>query len=229
MIDETGKRETLKILPRGGVKNDKRIQLEKLKSSIGEEASEVFGALHAAVEDVEFLRKKAAEDIQAREEEWRRSREENGFSVALEHRKKQAEFEEKLADARRKFEEEKNNKEAELKVREENIQKTETEFSRLKKEVELFEGRTGKAVEDARKQTSQDLKKELDNEKRFLIQKYDAEIKLLQQQIKSMQIALEQRDKDLSLVKEEKDKAADQLRDIAVAVVRGKEKEPTVS
>lgn len=202
---------------------DKRGNLDNLRHSVMKEISDIFAAISKAVDDVELFRKKTMEDSQIKEEEGRRLKKEEDFNLEMQRRKKQAEFEEKLSAERRAFEEEMTVKESELRERETQIKTRETEYNELKKEAALFEEKVEKIADSVKKSLTQELKREFDNEKRFIIQKYDSETKLFTQQIKSLQQTLQQRDKDMDSLKVEKDRSTEQLRDIAVAVVRGKE------
>lgn len=56
------------------------------------------------------------------------------------------------------------------------------------------------------------------------MQKYEAEAKLLQQHIFSLQQQIKSYEKDTLSLKEEKNKAVDQMRELAVTVIQGKEK-----
>lgn len=222
-INDAEKQRLSKTAIKSSGSGDKRSHLDSLRNSVMKEVSDIFASIVKAADDIELLRKKTAEDLQVKEEEGRRLKKEEDFNLEMQRRKRQAEFEEKLSAERRAFEEERVAKESELREREARIKALETEYNELKKEAALFEEKVEKIVDSAKKALTQELKREFDNEKRFIIQKYDAEAKLFTQQIKSLQEMLQQKNKDLDSLKAEKDRSAEQLRDIAVAVVRGKE------
>lgn len=214
---------TSKTVLKNSGSGDRRSHLDNLRHSVIKEVSDIFATIGKAVEDIELFRKKTVEDLQIKEEDGRRLKKEEDFNLEMQRRKKQAEFEEKLSAERRTFEKEHAAKESELYEREARIKALETEYSELKKEAAIFEEKVEKIVDGAKKTLTQELKREFDNEKRFITQKYDGETKLFLQQIKSLQQTLQQKDKDMYSLKAEKDRSGEQLRDIAVAVVKGKE------
>ncbi len=120
----------------------------------------------------------------------------------------------KLEKEKKAFEENKQQKEKELKLLKENLDNKDNEFKQLKLQIE-----------EVKKQTTTELKKDFDNEKKLMIQKYESDIKLLQQQINSLQQQVKQQEKEIEFLKDEKSKAMEQIKELAVAVIKGKEKD----
>src|SRR3989344_952922 len=147
-----------------------------------------------------------------------------------EQKKKQAEFEERLQKERKTFEEETARKESELAARAEELKKQETELADLREKVSAFPNQMEKQIAEAVKQANAETKREFDFEKKMLQQKFDSDIRLLNQQLIATQNQIKTLEKENLSLKTEKNKAVDQMKDLAVAVVRGKEENaPTQS
>lgn len=121
--------------------------------------------------------------------------------------------------------EEQNQKEGKLRLQKEILDKKEQELQDFKTQIESFPQKLAKAIEETKKQISAELKKDFDSDKKLLLQKHDADSQLLNQQVTHLLNQNKQSDKEIQSLKEEKRLAVEQVKDLAVAVVRGKEKD----
>ena len=199
--------------------------LEQLKNRIGQEIGAIFDLLIKESNAIEELKRKTAEEIARQKREHKQEEEQKNLDYFLMDRKRRAEFDEKLEQERRTYDAEKNRKEEEFRSRKETLDGREEELRRLTKEVESFSENIEKTIEETRKQTTAELKKDFDMEKKLLVQKYESDLKLSAQQISSLQTQQKQQEKEIQSLKQEKIAAIEQLKELAVAVVRGKEKE----
>lgn len=206
--------------------NSNLVRLETLRGKIIQDADELIDLLVAEVRRADLYRQKIEEDEMLRMRKRKQEEEEQNFVLQFAQKKKLAEFEEKLANEQKTFEENKRRYEESLRVREAELAQKEKEYQEVKQEVALFAQKMEKATEEARNGVSAELKKDFENEKRFISQKYDAEMRLLQQQVKSLQQIIQQQEKEVQILREEKTKVIAQINDLAVAVVRGKEASP---
>lgn len=104
------------------------------------------------------------------------------------------------------------------------MDKRQGEYANLKTQVEEFPHTMEKTISEIKKQITNELKKESETDKKFLMQKYEVEAKLLQQHIASLQQQIKSYEKDMFSLKEEKNKATDQMRELAVTVFKEKKK-----
>lgn len=202
---------------------------EHLRTQVNQQINSLFDLLIKEINALDNLKKKTQEELELQERQRKQQEQENNFTLLLTQRKKQAEFDEKLEKERKTFEEEKRKKEAEIKIQKEELDNKEKELENLNIQVESFPQKLEKATTDAKKQISAELKKDFDTEKKLLIQKYESDLKLLQQQITSLQTQIKQQEKEILSSKDEKTKAIEQVKELAVAVIKGKEKEPQFS
>ena len=141
----------------------------------------------------------------------------------MEQKKKQADFEEKLNKEKKDFEEKKEIELTELRLKKETLEERETEYNGLKAKVEAFPSQLEKTIDEVKKQVSLELKKEHEGEKKFMNQKTEYDLKLLQQQINNFQQTVKQQEKEIISLKEEKAMMMEQMKELAVAVIKGKE------
>ena len=206
---------------------NKKSSLEELRLQVNKEINNLFDSLITKINEVELMKKQIEEkDINQAKSRSQKEEEEN-FNLLLKQKKQQAEFDEKLEKERKAFEEEKLLNETELKQKKEVFKSQEEEFRKLKDAVEDFPGQLEKATEETRKQLSAELKKEFETEKTLMAQKNDFDLKLLEQKIANLQQTIKQQERETQSLKSEKANALDQMNNLAVAVVKGKEKEIT--
>src|SRR3989344_2353760 len=135
-----------------------------------------------------------------------------------------------IEEQKKKMREETARKESELAARAEELKKQETELADLREKVSAFPNQMEKQIAEAVKQANAETKREFDFEKKMLQQKFDSDIRLLNQQLIATQNQIKTLEKENLSLKTEKNKAVDQMKDLAVAVVRGKEENaPTQS
>jgi len=197
--------------------------LENLKTQVNGEINHLVDLLIADINALESAKKQWQEEQALKERLQKQQQEEQNFQDALDKKKRQAEFAEKMETDKKKWAEEKHQQEEAIRVKKENWDAKEKEFDSLKSQTIDFPKQLEKAVTEAQKQISDVLKKDFDVEKKLLVQKYESDLKLLQQQISSLQIQLKQLEKDNASFKEEKNRAGEQMKEMAVAMVRGKE------
>lgn len=208
------------IIPK---ENNKIAHLEVLRGKITQDADELIDSLIFEVRRIDLYRQKIEEDEMTHMRKRGQQEEEQNFILQFAQKRKQAEFEEKLTQEQKLFEENKRRDEELLKIREEHLSQKEKEHQEAKQEIAAFSQKIDKTIEEARKELAMELKKDFENEKKFVSQKYESELKLLQQQIKQLQQTIQQQEKDIQVLREEKSKVTTQINDLAVAVVRGKE------
>ncbi|OGK40630.1 hypothetical protein A3A74_04300 [Candidatus Roizmanbacteria bacterium RIFCSPLOWO2_01_FULL_35_13] len=212
--------------PKKTVKETSQISnLEKLKMQVSQEINALFDLLIKEINVVEEIKKKTQEELELQKRQRKQEEEEQNFSLQLTQKKKQAEFDEKLEKEKKVFSEYQKQNEEEMATQKENLDSQVKEFKELKSQVESFPQKLEKAIEETKKQITGELKKDFETEKKLLIQKYESSLRLLEQQINSFQIQIKQLEKENQSLKEEKTNAIDQVKEIAVAVVKGKEKE----
>lgn len=197
--------------------------LEILRSQISKEINAIIDLLILQITAFEQAKKQTQEEINIKEKQKRQIEEEQTFNNSMKQKKQQAEFEEKLNKEKKDFEEKKEVELAELKLKKEALEEKETEYKELKAQVETFPSQLERAIEDAKRQLSTELKKEYDAEKKFMSQKTEYDLKLLQQQINSLQQLVKQQEKEIISLKEEKGRIMEQMKELAVAVIKGKE------
>jgi chromosome segregation ATPase len=201
----------------------KSAALAALKSQLTDRISGIFDALEKEIIVLNDLKKRTEEELAIMKNKARQEAEEEKLTSILERRKKQAEFDEKLSKEKSDFETEMGQKEAALKARIDEISKTEADIKLLREESQKFATRLEKTAEESAKQTASDLKKDFEIEKKMLLQKYESDLKLQNQQIVSIQNQIKQQEKEILSLKAEKTRTVEQMKDLAVAIVRGKE------
>lgn len=204
-------------------------QLEQLRTSIIKEINTIIDLLVSQIYTIEQAKKQAREEIIVKEKQNKQLEEEQAFNTILDQKRKQAEFDEKLVNEEKDFKTQKETELTELKSKKEDWEKKETEYKELKSQVISFPSQIEKSVEETKKGLTAELKKEFDSEKKFLIQKSEFDLKLLQQQVNNLQQLVKQQEKDIISLKQEKEQAMDQMKELAVAVVKGKESSDSVS
>jgi|SRR3989339_361944 len=197
--------------------------LETLRTQISKEINTVIDLLISQIAVFEQTKKQTQEEIETKEKQKKQIDVEQIFNTSMEQKKKQAEFEEKLQKERKDFEEKKEMELTELKLKKETLEQKETEYKELKAKVETFPSQLAKAIDEAKKQVSIELKKEHEGEKKFINQKIEYDLKLLQQQISNFQQMVKQQEKETISLKEEKALMMQQMKELAVAVIKGKE------
>ena len=211
-------------------KLSKAAALDVLKGQLSQRIAVVFDLLDKEVSEIEEQKKKMREEIETAQREWKQKEEQDNLTSLLTQKKRQAEFEEKLLKERKTFEEETARRESELAVRADELKKQETELAGLREKVGAFPNQLEKQTAEAVKQSDAETKREFDFEKKMLQQKFDSDIRLLNQQLIATQNQIKTLEKENLSLKTEKNKAVDQMKDLAVAVVRGKEENtPTQS
>lgn len=206
----------------GEVKNQAS-SLELLRTQISKEINTVIDLLISQIAIFEQNKKQTQEEIETKEKQKKQIEVEQIFNASMEQKKKQVEFEEKLQKERKDFEGKKELELTELKFRKETLEQKEAEYKALKVTVETFPTQLTKAIDEAKKQTSTELKKEYEGEKKFMNQKIEYDLKLLQQQINNLQQTAKIQDKEIISLKEEKALMMQQMKELAVAVIKGKE------
>lgn len=199
--------------------------IEMVKSQSIERLQSAFDAVVKEINSIEDLKRKTKEELELEKRQSKQQVEQDNLTLLLSERKRRAEFDEKLEKDIRQFEDETKKKKEELKTAEEILGRKSVEFDALKAQAESFPIKLGKAVEESRKQVSVELKKDFDNERVLLTQKYQSEMKLLEQQIISLQNQNKLQEKEMFSLRIEKTKAIEQIKDLAVAVIKGNEKE----
>jgi len=197
--------------------------LETLRNQISKEINTVIDLLISQIAVFEQTKKQTQEEIETKEKQKKQIEMEQIFNTSMEQKKKQAEFEEKLQKERKDFEEKKEVELTELKLKKETLEQKETEYKELKAKVETFPSQLAKAIDEAKKQVSIELKKEHEGEKKFMNKKIEYDLKLLQQQISNFQQMVKQQEKEIISLKEEKALMMQQMKELAVAVIKGKE------
>lgn len=212
--------------PKKAVKETSQVSnLEKLKMQVSQEISGLFEILIKEISTVEDLKRKTQEEMELQKRQKKQEEEEQNFSLQLTQKKKQAEFDEKLEKERKAFAEYQREKEEQLTTQKENLNSQEKEYKDLKNQVEAFPQKLEKAIEETKKQIIGELKKDFETEKKLLTQKYESGLALLEQQLNSLQLQIKQLEKENQSLKDEKTNAIEQVKEIAVAVVKGKEKD----
>lgn len=204
------------------IKNQTSV-LETLRTQISKEINIVIDLLISQIAIFEQNKKQTQEEIETREKQKKQIEAEQIFNTSMEQKKKQAEFEEKLNKEKKDFEEKKEIELTELRLKKETLEERETEYKELKVKVETFPSQLEKAIDEAKKQVTVELKKEHEGEKKFMNQKIEYDLKLLQQQINNLQQTAKIQDKEIISLKEEKALMMQQMKELAVAVIKGKE------
>ncbi|MEK7621881.1 MAG: hypothetical protein AAB415_01750 [Patescibacteria group bacterium] len=199
--------------------------LENLKLQSAGQINSLFDRLINEVNALEELKKRTKEELERQKRAQQQREEQENLTLSLAQRRKQAEFDEKLDKEKRASTEDQNQKEEKLRLQKEILDKKEQELQDFKTQIESFPQKLAKAVEETKKQISAELKKDFDSEKKLLLQGYEADGKLLNQQVTYLLNQSKQLDKEIQSLKEEKRLAIEQVKDLAVAVVRGKEKD----
>jgi len=203
------------------------VMLENLKIQSAGQINSLFDQLIGEVNALEELKKKTKEELERQKRAQQQQEEQENLTFVLAQRKRQAEFDEKLDKEKRAAAEEQNQKEEKLRLQKEMLDKREQELQDFKTQVESFPQKLAKAIEETKKQTIAELKKDFDSEKKLLLQKHEADGQLLNQQVTHLLNQNKQSDKEIQSLREEKRLAVEQVKDLAVAVVRGKEKDLT--
>lgn len=199
--------------------------LEQLRSQLTQQVSALFDLLRKEVNSVDVLKKKTQEELDMQKRQRKQEEDELNFNLFLSQKKKQAEFDEKLEKEKKAFSDFQRVKEEALTIQKENLEKQEKEFRNLKDQVESFPQKLEKAIEEARREVIIILKKDFETEKKLLVQKYESGIQLFEQRINSLQTQIKQQEREMQSLKDEKINAVEQVKEIAVAVVKGKEKD----
>ena len=197
--------------------------LETLRNQISKEINTVIDLLISQIAVFEQTKKQTQEEIETKEKQKKQIEVEQIFNTAMEQKKKQAEFEDKLNKEKKDFEGKKEMELNELKLKKETLEEKEAEYKELKTQVETFPAKLEKVADEAKKQISIELKKEHEGEKKFINQKIEYDLKLLQQQINNFQQLAKQQEKEIISLKEEKALMMQQMKELAVAVIKGKE------
>lgn len=201
----------------------KTSDLEIIRSQISKEINGVIDLLISQINALNETRKQTQEVLTQQEKQRKQIEEEGNFDKLMEQKKKQAEFDEKLSKEQKEFESEKESEIIELKQKKEMLDQKEKEYNELKLQVETFPTKLEKAVEEIKKQVTVELKRESESEKKFMIQKADFDLKLLQQQVNNLQTLVKQQEKEILSSKDEKNQAIEKVKELAVAIIKGKE------
>ncbi len=199
--------------------------LENLRVGMIKEVNQLITQLIAEIDQVENLKKQVVEEIENKKRQQKQTEDEQAFTLLMNNRKKQADFEEKLSKEQKACAELKQKIETELTAKKDELDQKMTEYKELKNQVVTFPQQLQKAVDEVEKRTTINLKKENDTEKKLLVQKYESDLRLRDQHIASLQQIVKQQEKEISTSKSETNKAMDQVKDLAVAVIKGKEKD----
>ena len=199
--------------------------IEQLRIHVAQQINTFFDLLIKEINSLEDLKKKTHEELETEKRAHQQQREQDVFSTSMAQRRKQAEFDEKLATQKKEFEEEKSKKQELLATQQKNLDEKAKQYRELESQVESFSDKLERSIEDAKKQVAAELKKDFDMEKKLLVQAHQSDIKLLQQKCISLQSQVTQLEKDALSVKEEKLRALDQMKEMAIAVVKGKDAE----
>ncbi len=207
-------------------KETNQSNLEQLRSQVTQQINALFDTLIKEVNSVESTKKKTEEELELQKRLRKQEEEEQNFNLLLNQKKKQAEFDEELEKERKAFSDYQKEKQDAITIQKENLEKQEKEFKDLKSQVESFPQKLEKAIENTRRDLTTDLKKDFETEKKLLVQKYESGIQLFEQRINSLQIQIKQLERENQSLKDEKTNAVEQVKELAIAVVKGKEKEP---
>lgn len=206
-------------------KTNTKSALENLRVETIKEVNHFINQLITDIDQVENLKKQVLEETEIKKRQQKQTEEEQTFTFLMNQRKKKADFEEQLSKEQKTFAEMKQKTEQEFKTKKEELDQKMTEYKELKNQVAAFPQELQKSVNEVEKRTTTDLKKEFDTEKKLFLQKYESDLRLRDQHIISLQQSVKQQEKEIVTLKSETNKAMDQVKDLAVAVIKGKEKD----
>lgn len=206
-------------------KTNTKSALENLRVETIKEVNHLINQLITDIDQVENLKKQVLEETEIKKRQQKQTEEEQTFTFLMNQRKKKADFEEQLSKEQKTFAEIKQKTEQEFKTKKEELDQKMTEYKELKNQVAAFPKELQKSVDEVEKRTTTDLKKEFDTEKKLFLQKYESDLRLRDQHIISLQQLVKQQEKEIVTLKSETNKAMDQVKDLAVAVIKGKEKD----
>lgn len=198
-------------------------ELETLRTQISKEINTIIDSLVLQLKTFEEAKKKSEEEYAIREKQKKQTEEEQTFVFEMEKRKKEADFNEKLNKERKDFETQKENEMLQIKMKKESLEQIEKDYQNLKTQVTSFPTQLEKTIADTKKQIMTEMQKEYEADKKFLVQKYEYDIKLLQQQINNLQQLVKQQEKEIQILKDEKISLMNQVQNLAVAVIKGKD------
>lgn len=201
------------------------ISLEQLRGDAIKNINTIIDGLINQTTRLEALKKQTSEEQETRQRQQKQLEEEQDFTFTMTQRKKQAEFDEQLRKDKNVFEEMRKKSLEELQIKKDIFETKEKEYNELKARAETIPQQIQKALDENTKRITSDLKKDFETEKKLLTQKYEADLKLKEQFINSLQQLVKQLEKEVVSLKEEKKNMLEQMKDLAVAVIKGKEKE----
>lgn len=197
--------------------------IEQLRTQASQQINGLLDLLIKEINNLEDLKKKTHEELETEKRLHKQQYEQDAFSISMTQRAKLAEFEEKLTLQKKAFEEEKNKKEEILTTCQTQLDEKEKYYKELESQVQSFPEKSERSIEDAKKKIVAEMKKDFEMEKKLLIQANQSEVKLLQQKCATLQAQVAQLEKEAVSVKAEKLRALDQMKELAIAVVKGKD------
>lgn len=150
------------------------------------------------------------EDIEQKQEEWRREEEKYEYELQLNRKHEEDEYYEKRSV-----------KERELKEREDQITQHEKEFEELKQLKEVFDQKLEDEVKKGRLEVAKEIRKEEEVRAQILWEKTTAEKKIAELTIESLKKQLVEREQDMLRLKKELEIANQGVKEVALKVIEG--------
>lgn len=130
----------------------------------------------------------------------------------------------KLAADKRKFDNDIEQKQKELEIRENNIKATETELAELRKKVTTFDSTLTAAVEKAKKETTEIVKLNLKHELELTAKQYIGEKEVLLTKIASLEEKVKEQNAMISSLSDKLESSYEKVQNVAVKAIEGASK-----
>lgn len=161
------------------------------------------------------------EEMIWKRKDWEREQEEYQYNLKIERRKEQDAHELELAKKRLAWEEEVNQREAQLVEREEILRKQEEETNLIKQELTLLSAQKEQAVVVAKQEVEEMLRKEFAAEKQLSEQVANSESELLGVKVRNLEDIIKNQMTEIKSLKESLAMANQQAQTLAAKVIEG--------
>jgi hypothetical protein len=160
-------------------------------------------------------------EIASKKQEWEREQDEYIYNLKLDRHRESETYNSEQAKKKKEWQDFVDEKEAELKSREDFLAKQEAEIIEMRRQIEKFPAKLEKETAEAKQKTEEYLHHEFAHEKRLLEQSWLAEKGIFEVRIKSLQNTIDGQNSEIRSLKENLKDSNERAQNLAVTVVEG--------
>jgi len=150
---------------------------------------------------------------------WTREQEAYEYDLRLKRRNEQDIYNEKKAKMEKDLADRKADFDKSIADRERAVAEQETELKRFRSEVEGFETKLQKSVQEAEKAVTERLTREFEYQQKLQVKDLEAELRLREQMISSLEIKVKEQVEQVLTMSAKTDTASQQVKDIALRAI----------